>query len=95
MPQPSFVLEAILNFAVPKPHAGLNLKLVGGIMDIQNWHLIRKVKFRFNQDIWASTRENLSSGFANNNDEVQPANARIRVSAFVIRLLEFIISRLA
>ena len=35
--------------------------------------------------IWASTRENLSLGFANNTREDQPAHPGSLISAFVIR----------
>ena len=45
--------------------------------------------------IWASTRENLSSGCANNTDADQLAHPRRLISAFVIRFLERIISKLA
>ena len=44
---------------------------------------------------WASTRENLSSGFANNAGADQPAHPRSLISAFVIRFLERIICILA
>ena len=44
---------------------------------------------------WASTQENLSSGFANNKGTDQPAHWHSLISAFVIRLLESILSRLA
>ena len=37
-----------------------------------------------------STRENLSSGFANNKDEDQPKHPCSLISVFVIRLLESI-----
>ena len=40
----------------------------------------------------ASTRENLSSGFANNKAADQPAHAGSLISAFVVHLLESIIS---
>ena len=43
--------------------------------------------------IWASSRENLSSGFANNTD--QPGQPHSLISAFVIRFLESIICKLA
>ena len=43
----------------------------------------------------ASTRENLSSVFANNKGEDQPAHPRSLISAFVIRLSENIISKIA
>ena len=43
---------------------------------------------------WALTRENLSSGFANNKGADQPAHLRSLISAFVIHLLESIISKL-
>ena len=43
----------------------------------------------------ASTRENLSSVFASNLGAVQPAHPRCLISAFIIRLFESIISRLA
>ena len=36
---------------------------------------------------WASTRDNLSSGYANNKDADQPACMRSLVKAFVIHLL--------
>ena len=49
----------------------------------------------FNCIIWASTRDNLSSGFAKNKGADRPAHPFILISAFVIRLLESIISRLA
>ena len=45
--------------------------------------------------IWAWSRENLSSEFANNKSADQPAHAGSLISAFVIHLLESIISRLA
>ena len=45
--------------------------------------------------IWASTPENLPSEFANNKSTNQPAHLRSLISAFVIRLLESIISKLA
>ena len=45
--------------------------------------------------IWASMRENLFSGFANNKDADQPAHPHSLISAFVIRFLESIISKLA
>ena len=47
------------------------------------------------KSIWASTRENLSSVFANNKGTDQPAHPRSLISAFVIRLLEHIISKFA
>ena len=40
-------------------------------------------------------RENLSSGFANNKGADQPVHLHSLISAFVIHLLESIISRLA
>ena len=46
------------------------------------------------ENILASTRENLSSGFANNKGADQPTHPRSLVSDFVNRLLENIISRL-
>ena len=45
--------------------------------------------------LWASTPQNLSSGVANNKGTDQPAHPRRLISAFVIRLLESIISKLA
>ena len=45
--------------------------------------------------IWASMRENLSSGLENNKGADQPAHPHSLIRAFVIRLLECIISRLA
>ena len=45
--------------------------------------------------IWASTRENLSLVFANNKGADQPAHTRSLISAFVIHLLESILSKLA
>ena len=44
---------------------------------------------------WASSRENLSSGFANNTGADQPAHPRSLISAFVIRFLESTIYKLA
>ena len=44
--------------------------------------------------IWASTRENLSSGFANK-DADKPADSCRLINAFVVRFLESIISKLA
>ena len=49
----------------------------------------------FNTFNWASSRENLSSGFTNNKGADQPAHPRRLISAFINRLLESIISRLA
>ena len=51
------------------------------------WHIIIL--------IWASRQVNLSSGFAKNKGADQPAHPRSLISAFVIRLLESIISKLA
>ena len=45
--------------------------------------------------IWASKREKLSSGCANNKCPDQPAHPRSLISAFVIPLLESITSKLA
>ena len=45
--------------------------------------------------IWASMGENLSWGYANKTGEDQPAQPRSLISAFVIRLLASIISKLA
>ena len=39
-------------------------------------------------EIWASWRENLSWGFANNKGADQPAHLGSLISTFVIRLLE-------
>ena len=44
---------------------------------------------------WASTRENLFSGFATKNGADQPAHMRSLISTFVVRLLESTISNLA
>ena len=45
--------------------------------------------------IWASTRENLFSGFTNNTGADQPAHLRRLISTFVIHFLKSIISKLA
>ena len=45
--------------------------------------------------IWAATRENLSSGDANNTGADQPAHPRSLISAYVIRVLESIICKLS
>ena len=45
--------------------------------------------------IWALTRENLSLVFVNNKGTDHPAHLHSLISAFVIRLLESIISKLA
>ena len=47
------------------------------------------------RQIRASSRENLSSGAANNKGADQPGHPRSLISDFVILLLESIISRLA
>ena len=44
---------------------------------------------------WALARENLSSVFVNNKGKDLPAHPRSLISAFVIRVLERIISKLA
>ena len=44
---------------------------------------------------WTSTRENLSSGFSNNKGADQLAHLRSLINAFVIKVLENIISILA
>ena len=44
---------------------------------------------------WASTRENLSSGFANDTGADQPAHPRSLISAFVIHVLKSTIPKLA
>ena len=46
-------------------------------------------------NIWASTQENLSSGFATNKGADQPAHPCRLISVFVIRFLKSIISKLA
>ena len=43
--------------------------------------------------IWASTRENLSSGFANNKGADQPGHPPSQISTFVFRLFESTISK--
>ena len=45
--------------------------------------------------IWASTRDNLSSGFANNKGADQPAHPRRLISTFVICFSESVMSKLA
>ena len=45
--------------------------------------------------IWASSRENLSSGFFNNTVTDQPAHPRCLISAFVVHCLESFICKLA
>ena len=45
--------------------------------------------------IWASTRENLSLGVANNKGPDQPAHPRRLISTLVIPILESLISKLA
>ena len=45
--------------------------------------------------IWSSTRENLSSGFANNKGADQPAHPCSLINALVFGILESIISKLA
>ena len=47
------------------------------------------------QTSWASTREKLSSGVANNTGADQPAHPCSLISAFVIRFPERTISKLA
>ena len=54
-----------------------------------------KTSFFLTHHNWASTRGNLSSGFANNKGADQPAHPRSLISTFAIRLLENIISRIA
>ena len=44
---------------------------------------------------WVSTRENLSSGVANNTGADQPAHWRSLISAFVIHFLKSIMCKLA
>ena len=45
--------------------------------------------------IWSLARENLSSEFAKNKGADQPVHLRSLISAYVINLLESIISKLA
>ena len=45
--------------------------------------------------IWASSRENMSSGFAIDTGTDQPASPRSLISAFVIRFLESTICKFA
>ena len=65
---------------------------------MSNCHIVGNHMLRLK---WASTRENLSSGggggggVANNIGADQPAHTCSLISAFVFRLLEIIISRLA
>ena len=53
------------------------------------------IQFFIYEHIRALARENLFSGFAINKGADQPAHPRRLISAFVIRLLESIMSRLA
>ena len=61
--------------------------------------LDRKNKYRtynMDQPIYGPRREKTClPGFANNKDANQPAHSRSLISAFVIRLLESIISKIA
>ena len=54
-----------------------------------------KLSAKLTSIIWATTRENLSSGFANNTGADQPAHSGSLISAFVIHFLESIICKLA
>ena len=45
--------------------------------------------------MWAQTRENLSSGFANNKGADQPAHRPRLISSLVIRVLESFICKLS
>ena len=59
-------------------------------------HILLKVSSEFLLGfIWASTQENLSLGFVNNKGAGQPVHPHRLISAFVIRFLESIISKLA
>ena len=53
------------------------------------------VILKVSQYIWASTREILSLGLLTNKGADQPAHPRRLISAFFIRFLESIISKLA
>ena len=63
-----------------------------GILRAQGHVVLRSVEVFA---ICASTRENLSSGLANNTGADQPAHPRSLISAFVIRFLKSVISKLA
>ena len=52
-------------------------------------------KYHESENKWTSTRENLSSGFANNKGADQLAHLRSLINAFIINFLENIISILA
>ena len=66
------------------------------IIPSQNWyHKIITESHNINLHSCVSTRENLSSGCANNKGANQSAHPRSLISAFVIRLLVRIISKLA
>ena len=54
-----------------------------------------KPEGRIHLYLWAWTRENQLSGFANNKGACQPAHPRSLTSAFVVRLMERNISRFA
>ena len=59
-------------------------ELQNSCQKLRTYHTIRDyISFIY----WASTRENLSSVFANNKGVDQPAHPRNLISAFVIRLL--------
>ena len=60
----------------------LNPMLVNNIRNVEGGILL----FRLIYIIWASTRENLSSGFANNKGADQPAHPRRLISTLVIRV---------
>ena len=54
-------------------------------------HVIMRHVIKGMHCIWASRRENLSSGFENNEGPDQPAHLHRLISAFVIHFLERII----
>ena len=45
--------------------------------------------------VWASAQENMSLGFTNNKGADQPVHPHSLISAYVIRLLESVLSKLA
>ena len=65
------------------------------IYDIKSLSDYLEKNWSYRADIWASTWENLSTGFANKEGADQPAHLRRLINTIVIRFSESMISKLA
>ena len=85
----AFSREGVLDLMQPLPPPRISVSKHDSYA-IASWSVIVSLTGK-----WASTRENLSSGVANNTGADQPAHPRSLISAFVIRYMKSIVVQLA